>query len=261
MRGGVRSGGVRIPQCRCGFGSGGIDRAQLRTSGGAAPDVRSCSSRRPELIVAPLIYGSAARCTLSIAAERPPDGPGVRSTTARPSAGSSPVRPRGRRRGVPGTTARPSAGSSPVRPRGCRRGVPRYDREAVSDQSQTLSVSEGESPLTLPVVVRKRGRFPGEGVIRIPRWEGVVGRSPSLTLRVWLWSPTASRSYRGTPRRRPRGRTGELPADSLALVLRTPGWTTCIGRPLRGEESNDELRSRGRSRSGAAAGLSPAGSA
>ena len=50
--------------------------------------------------------------------------------------------------------------------------------------------------------------------------EGLGGLSPSLTLRVWLWSPTASRSYRGlladslavvpgTPRRRPRGRTRE----------------------------------------------------
>jgi len=41
--------------------------------------------------------------------------------------GESPVRPWGRRQGVPGTTERPSAGS------------PRYDREAVSNPSQTLS--------------------------------------------------------------------------------------------------------------------------
>jgi len=40
--------------------------------------------------------------------------------------------------GVRSTVARPSARSL------------RYDREAVIDQSQTLSVSEGERPTTLP---------------------------------------------------------------------------------------------------------------
>jgi len=195
-------------------------------------------------------------------------------TTARPTARSprygreviseeSPVRPRGHQRGVPGTTARPSMGSprydrevvgeeSPVRPRGCRRGVPgtiarssarspRYDREVISDQSQTLSVSEGESPLSLPVVVRKRRRFPGNGGIRIPRWEGVIGHSPSLTLRVWLWSLTASRSYRGlpvdglavvpgTPHRRPRGRTGDSPSTTSRSYRGSVGRSAAMCR-------------------------------
>jgi len=160
---------------------------------------------------------------------------GVPGTTARPSVGSprydreasagiSPVRPRGRRRGVPGTTARPSAGSprsdreavggeSPVRPRGRRRGVPgttarpsagspRYDREAVGNPSQTATVRERVRPTTLPVVVRKRGRLPGRGGVRIPRWEGVVGRAPALTGWGLALVTDASRSYRGYPHRR-----------------------------------------------------------
>jgi hypothetical protein len=109
----------------------------------------------------------------------------------------SPVRPRGRQRGVPGTTARPSARS------------PRYDREAVSDQSQTLSVSEGESPTTVASRVRNLVDS-GRTTASEKALGSVVGRSPSLTLRVWLWSLTASRSYRG------------LLADGLAVVPGTP---------------------------------------
>gem|GEM_PF-5990801 len=67
-------------------------------------------------------------------------------------------------------------------------------------------------------------RAPGQTTVNPPY------RHP-LTVAVWLWSLTASRSYRGfladglavvpgIPRRRPRGRTVGLLADGLAVVLR-----------------------------------------
>jgi len=137
-------------------------------------------------------------------------------TIARPSArspryereavsGESPVRPRGRRRGVPGTTARPSARSH------------RYDGEAVGDQSQTLSVSEGERPITPSQRGILMPPLPGNR----PRFRTTTGSesglSPSLTLRVWLWSPPASRSYRGLLADASRSYRG-LFADGLALA-------------------------------------------
>jgi len=51
-----------------------------------------------------------------------------------------------------------------------------------------------------------------------PRWEGLGGLYPSLTLGVWLGVLTASRSYRGYPRWRPRARTGDILADGLSVV-------------------------------------------
>jgi len=95
-----------------------------------------------------------------------------------------------------------------VRARGRQRMIPRYDREAVSNPSQTLSVSEGERPTTpaqcglarrgetdhvLPMHRRRDERRPRRGQptpMRIglawvgsplrarPHWAGVVGLSP-----------------------------------------------------------------------------------
>jgi len=128
----------------------------------------------------------------------------------------SPVRPRGRRRGVPDTTARPSA-RSPRYDREASARSHRYDGEAVGDQSQTLSVSEGERPITPSQRGILMPPLPGNR----PRFRTTTGSesglSPSLTLRVWLWSPPASRSYRGLLADASRSYRG-LFADGLALA-------------------------------------------
>jgi len=158
---------------------------------------------------------------------------GVPGTSARPSTGSPTVRPGGRRRGVrrydreavggesDGTTGRPSARSPTVRPRGRRRGVRRYDREAVGEESpvrprgvgnpsQTLSVSEGESPLPSSAWLSERCVSRGNHRRFRTRTDDDRGLSPSLTLRVWLGLPTP-RGRTGDSPPTPRGRTGDSP--------------------------------------------------
>ena len=81
---------------------------------------------------------------------------------------------------------RPRRSEATGRPRPRRRGIPRYDREAVSDQSQTATARERRRPTTLPVVARRRSRSPARGGVRAPHWEGLGGPgrlSPSLERR------------------------------------------------------------------------------
>jgi len=82
----------------------------------------------------------------------------------------------------------------------------RFDRDAVGDPSQTPRVSEGTLPPTPSVrvrnpLLRQRGRRGVPSVAELDASEvfagGVGGLFPSLTLGVWLGSPTAARSNRG----------------------------------------------------------------
>ena len=56
-----------------------------------------------------------------------------------------------------------------VRPRRRQRPLPRYDRDAVSDPSRTLSVSEGKIPPTLSGVIQKAASDSSGNVSSVPR--------------------------------------------------------------------------------------------
>jgi len=136
------------------------------------------------------------------------------------------------------------AGSPSVRPRGRWRGVRRYDREAVSDQSQTPSVSEGESPprpsqrglarrgeptQASPVRPRPEGRaHPGQPSASSSRRATPSSGEPTMIgSRIWSPSPTSRTglAWVGSPlRARPHwaGLGGLSPPGEAALGR--PGW-------------------------------------